>query len=131
MVRAIIPGIAADSQELVDGYHAADVFLLPSIHEPFGIVILEAWAAGLPVLASRVGGVPHFVEEGRDGLLFDPHDDASFLTAFRAIIGDRDRARGLADVGRSKACAQYDWDTVTGNLLKIYEEVVAEHPIRQ
>ncbi len=54
----IIPGIPSDSQDLVDAYHAADLFLLPSFHEPFGIVILEAWSAGLPVLASNVGGLP-------------------------------------------------------------------------
>ena len=71
----IIPGIPSDSSDLVDAYHAADIFLLPSIHEPFGIVILEAWSAGLPVIASRVGGIPHFLEDGQDGILFDPSDD--------------------------------------------------------
>lgn len=127
----IIPGIAADSQELVDAYHAADVFLLPSTHEPFGIVILEAWAAGLPVLASRIGGIPHFVEDGTDGLLFDPSDDKSFLDAFTTMMADTDRAQALAAAGCKKAREHYDWDTVTGSLLKIYEEVLAENSIRQ
>ena len=63
----VIDGLAAGSRELVDAFHGADIFLLPSIHEPFGIVILEAWAAGLPVVATRVGGIPSFVSNGEDG----------------------------------------------------------------
>ncbi len=123
----IVPGIASDSQALVDAYHAADVFLLPSLHEPFGIVILEAWSAGLPVLASNIGGIPHFVEDGVDGLLFDPEDDASLLRAFRDLCNDESLAPRLAQAGRAKACAEYDWDVITARLLKIYEEVIADN----
>ncbi|OGG44260.1 MAG: hypothetical protein A3F84_14875 [Candidatus Handelsmanbacteria bacterium RIFCSPLOWO2_12_FULL_64_10] len=126
----IIRGIDAASQELVDAYHAADVFLLPSVHEPFGIVILEAWAAGLPVIASRVGGIPSFVSEGRDGVLFRPNDEGEFLRALRGLMENRERMRALADAGREKARRQYGWDRITGRLSDIYEEVVRENPLR-
>lgn len=127
----VIPGIPSDSQELVDAYHAADVFLLPSFHEPFGIVILEAWSAGLPVLASEVGGISHFVEDGADGLLFDPHDDDSLVHAFQQLCADQALAQRLGGAGRAKVCSEYDWDVITCKLLSIYEEAVRESPFRQ
>lgn len=128
--RVTIAGGLA-GQELVDAYHAADLLLLPSIHEPFGIVILEAWAAGLPVLASRVGGVPAFVTEGRDGLLFAANDEGAFLRAFRALAMDREQSCALADAGRTKTREQYTWDRIAGRLAAIYEEVVHDHSLRK
>ena len=126
----IIPGIPSDSRELVDAYHAADVFLLPSLHEPFGIVILEAWSAGLPVLASNVGGIPHFVEDGIDGLLFDPSDDNSLVETFRQLNADEALAQRTAAAGRAKAYSEYDWDIITSKLLSVYEEVIRENSLR-
>ncbi len=126
----IIPGIPSDDQELVDAYHAADLFLLPSFHEPFGIVVLEAWSAGLPVIASNVGGVPHFVEDGTDGILFDPNDDSSLIQAYSRLAQDASLARRIADAGRIKARRDYDWTAITNKLLKIYEEVILENPLR-
>jgi len=127
----IVPGILSDSQELVDAFHAANVFLLPSIHEPFGIVILEAWCAGLPVLASRVGGIPHFVEDGQDGMLFDPAKPDSFLGAFRTFNALEDGGRRLAEAGKKKARAEYTWDAIAERLARIYEEVIREGVVRQ
>lgn len=127
----IVPGIPSDSSDLVDAYHAADVFLLSSFHEPFGIVILEAWSAGLPVLASNVGGLPHFVEDGTDGLLFDPNDDDSLVQVFRQLNADGALAQRLAEAGRAKVYSEYDWDVVTRKLVGIYEDVIRENPFRQ
>lgn len=123
-------GLSGTGQELVDAYHAADLLLLPSLHEPFGVVILEAWASGLPVVASRVGGIPSFVEDGRDGLLFAPDDERSCLEAFQKIIMATGLRTALASNGRKKAVESYSWDTVTRRLLKIYEEVIRENPVR-
>lgn len=127
----IIPGIPSDSPDLVNAYHAADIFLLPSRHEPFGIVILEAWSAGLPVLASNVGGIPHFVADGKDALLFDPNEDRTLVEAFRQIITDGALTHRLAEAGRAKACTKYDWDVITRKLMNIYEEVVHANSLRQ
>jgi len=122
----LIEGLPSDSQDLVDAYHAAEIFLLPSIHEPFGIVILEAWAAGRPVVAARIGGVPSFVEEKTDALLFDPGDEDALTARVRECLESPETARGLGEAGRRKARAEYDWDRVTRLLLELYEGLVRE-----
>lgn len=127
----LIGGLDAASQDLVDAYHAADLFLLPSQHEPFGIAILEAWAAGLPVIASRVGGIISLVSDGQDGALFEAGDEREFCQAFRALVQDGERLRALAAAGRAKARKQYGWEEVTRQLVEIYEGALRENPVRQ
>jgi len=111
------------SQELVDAYHAADLVLLPSIHEPFGIVTLEAWAARRAVVASRTGGIPFLVEDGRDGVLLDPADLGAWVRVTRNLLDDRLSREALAEAGRRKAASEYDWDRVTARLAALYEDV--------
>lgn len=120
-----------DSGELADAYHAADVFLLPSAHEPFGIVILEAWAAGLPVAASRVGGVPFFVVNGEDGLLFESDDVTGCVSAVRSLLKSPARAREIALAGQVKAREEYSWQRITDRLMEVYEEVTHASAICQ
>lgn len=127
----IIEGLPAGSRELVDAYHAADLFVLPSIHEPFGIVILEAWAAGRPVVASAVGGVPHFVANGEDGILFDPRDAHGLLEAFRTVSEHADTASRIARAGREKACTQYTWDVASDRLASLYAELIENEATRR
>jgi glycosyltransferase involved in cell wall biosynthesis len=126
----VVPGLPAQGPGVVDAYHAAEVFLLPSRHEPFGIVILEAWAAGLPVVASRVGGIPGFVADGADGCLVTPGDEPGFVAALEALLADPARSRGMAAAGQAKARERYAWEVVTDSLLTLYEDVLREHPRR-
>ena len=118
-----IEDLAPRSQDLVDAYHAADVVLLPSIHEPFGIVTLEAWAAGRPVVASRTGGVPFLVEDGVDGVLLDPSDTLGWVRTVRSLLGQPASRAELATAGYRKAAAEYDWDQITARLVTLYEDV--------
>lgn len=127
----VIRGLAGRSQELVDAYHAASLFVLPSIHEPFGIAILEAWASGLPVIASRVGGIPTFVEHGGDGMLFEADNEKSFIEAFQIVASSGELRAAIALAGHRKAREQYGWDKITRRLVDIYEEVLRENPLRK
>jgi glycosyltransferase involved in cell wall biosynthesis len=127
----LIRGLETSDPDLVNAYHAADLFLLPSVHEPFGIVILEAWAAGLPVVASNVGGVPSFVSDGANGCLFPPGDLPALLGVVRGMIASPDRRRQLAVSGRKKAVDEFGWDRITRRLVGIYEEAIRAHSLRK
>lgn len=122
----IIPGLPAEGQELVDAYHASDVFLLPSIHEPFGIVILEAWAAGVPVVASAIGGVPSFVTNGMSGLLVPSRDLEAMVASTNLILANPFARDTLAKGGYLKANRSFSWTQLTHRLVEVYRTVVDE-----
>ena len=117
-VGALKPG----SRELVAEYENADVFVLPSRHEPFGIVVLEAWAAGLPVVASNVGGLGRLcAAHPGAALTFDPGDGASFdkaLDAMSALVASGEAGR-IAEAGLD-AAREYDWSTLSERLVGFY-----------
>lgn len=118
----IILGLPGDSPELADAYHAADLFVLPSIHEPFGIVVLEAWAAGRAVVASRVGGLASLVQDGTTGVLVPPGDGAVLAREVIALLAAPDRCRALAEAGHATVLASYSWERITERLLEVYVE---------
>ncbi len=121
----IIPGLGADDERLIAAYQAAEVFVLPSLDEPFGIVVLEAWSAGIPVLASAVGGLKRLVRDGVNGLLFEPDNLTGLLDAYRTLehsgIGDQ-----LIANARREVHARYSWETVSARLAEFYGECVEE-----
>ena len=122
----VLPPFAHGSGELADAYAAADVFVLPSLHEPFGIVILEAWSAGCPVVATRVGGIPHFVEDGEDGLLVSSGDPEALYAAIRRVLEDGPLAGRLGASGFRKVESHFTWDRISSRLLELYESLVRE-----
>ncbi|UCC15664.1 MAG: glycosyltransferase family 4 protein [Gammaproteobacteria bacterium] len=123
----VIEGLAPDDPSLVEAYHAADVFCLPSMHEPFGIVILEAWAAGLPVVASRVGGIPSFVADGDDGLLVPPGDVHALAQSLKAVLRNFGLGASLGDSGRRRACREFDWSVIADRVLALYRDILRRH----
>ena len=120
----LIPGLEAGSSALVDAYHAANMFWLPSAHEPFGIVLLEAWAAGLPVVGAPVGGIPDLIEHGVDGLLADPHDQLHTVRAILSVLHDDGIGKRMGEAGGRKARSNYSWDHITARLADLYLELV-------
>jgi glycogen(starch) synthase len=107
----------ARTAELFKGCAA---FVLPSRHEPFGIVNLEAMAAARPVVASAVGGVPEFVEDGATGLLVPPEDSAALATAIGRLHEAPDLAAALGRRGRQRADA-FDWVRISDQYHDVYE----------
>ncbi|MGW2030698.1 glycogen synthase [Streptomyces sp. NPDC001811] len=107
--------------------HAA-VFACPSVYEPLGIVNLEAMACGTPVVASRVGGIPEVVDDGRTGLLVDADDDfePGLARALDTVLGDPDAARRMGEAGRARAVGEFGWDAVARRTAGLYEEILKQ-----
>ncbi|MFI8237110.1 glycogen synthase [Streptomyces sp. NPDC085866] len=107
--------------------HAA-VFVCPSVYEPLGIVNLEAMACGTPVVASRIGGIPEVVEDGRTGLLVDVDDDfeAGLARALDSVLGDRETARRMGEAGRERAVGEFGWAAVARRTTGLYEEILKQ-----
>ncbi|WP_371667880.1 glycogen synthase [Streptomyces sp. NBC_00289] len=105
--------------------HAA-AFVCPSVYEPLGIVNLEAMACGTPVVASRVGGIPEVVDDGRTGLLVPVDDDfeAGLARALDSVIGDPEGARRMGEAGRERAVGEFGWDAVARRTVRLYEEIL-------
>jgi glycosyltransferase involved in cell wall biosynthesis len=121
------PSVVAESTQHRDLLAALDVFVLPSRHEPFGIVILEAWAAGLPVIAAKVGGLQKLISHAEDGLHF-PSGDAPALTAALATLSsDPSYRHSLAAAGLAKVLRQYTWKAVAAQLELIYQTAESRH----
>ncbi|MGW2716735.1 glycogen synthase [Streptomyces sp. NPDC001492] len=107
--------------------HAA-AFVCPSVYEPLGIVNLEAMACGTPVVASRVGGIPEVVDDGRTGLLVDVDEDfeAGLARALDQVIGDPEAARRMGEAGRERAVGEFGWDAVARRTVRLYEEILKQ-----
>lgn len=107
--------------------HAA-AFVCPSVYEPLGIVNLEAMACGTPVVASRVGGIPEVVEDGRTGVLVDVDDDfePSLARALDRVLGDPEAARRMGEAGRRRAVEEFGWDAVARRTVRLYAEILKQ-----
>jgi N-acetyl-alpha-D-glucosaminyl L-malate synthase BshA len=102
----------------------ADLFLLPSASESFGLVALEAMACGVPVVASNVGGLPEVIEHGTTGYMFDVGDLDGMAEAGLCIIGDDDHRRSLPEASRALAEERFSARRVVPLYERYYEQVL-------
>ncbi|MEM8960076.1 MAG: glycosyltransferase family 4 protein [Acidobacteriota bacterium] len=118
---------------LPDLYRAADIFVLPAVHDPKGNVdglpnvILEGMASGLPVVASRISGIPLAVEEGTTGRLIEEGDVAGLTDALDELAGNPERAREMGQAGRRRAEAELTWDAVGRRYRAAYDQALTGH----
>ena len=111
--------------DLPDVLRGADVFLLPSETESFGLAALEAMASGVPVVASRVGGLPEVITDGETGLLCPVGDVAAMADACLALLGDDARAHQMALAARRRAESAFRPDAAVDRYLEIYRRALA------
>lgn len=126
----LLPALKNNDPALVDAHHACDAFVLPSMHEPFGIVVLEAWSAGKPVIVSKVGGLAALVRDGDTGLFIEPEspDAAAQLAAqIERLADDAALCRHLGGQGRAEAQDHYDWSRIGARQEEIYQLAEQHH----
>ena len=98
-----------------------DIFVLPSLYEGFGIAILEAMAAGRPVVATAVGGIPEVVVHGETGLLVPPGDPVALAAALHELLAHPERARALGARGRERAREKFHIESIVRQHETLYE----------
>ncbi|PRY49988.1 glycosyltransferase involved in cell wall biosynthesis [Geodermatophilus tzadiensis] len=107
-----------------------DVLVLPSAYEEMGSVLTEAMAAGLPVVASRVGGIPEVVRHGDTGLLVPPGDVDALAAALDRVTGDAALRARLAAGARARA-VDYSWPALAGRVAEVYDRVLGVPAVEQ
>ena len=105
----------------------ATVFAFPSEMDLSPNAVLEAMAAGVPVVALRVGAVGELVEHGVTGLLVEPHDDRALVAAIASLLSDPDRARQMGDAARARVRERFDARVSTASLLDVLAEARDRH----
>ncbi|MDT3395196.1 glycosyltransferase [Streptomyces sp. B1866] len=113
-------------EALVDALRTAAVLALPSRSEAesFGMALVEAMACGTPVVGSRVGGIPHVVDDGVTGLLVPPGDPAALAAACRRLLTDGGLADRLGAAGRERAVERYAWPGLTDRYLRMFHALL-------
>jgi D-inositol-3-phosphate glycosyltransferase len=110
---------AQEQRNLPYFYAAADVCVVPSFYESFGMVAIEAMACGLPVIASRAGGLQFTVQDGQNGLLVPPGDSIALAAALQQLLTDEEMRSRLSAGGRRSASA-YSWKRVAQGMTGVY-----------
>jgi len=104
------------SVEVSKFYQTASVFCMPTTVEPFGIVFLEAFAHGLPIVATNIGAIPDFVEQGRSGYMVDCNDAAQLANRLNELLADPARCAAFGIRGQALVGNRYTWAATTERL---------------
>jgi len=112
-----------DAAELATLVSTADLVVVPSLYEPFGLVALEAQLAGTPVAVSNTGGLAELVQPGRTGFRFTPESPAAIADAVRALVTDPAQARSMAARAQHRARSEFGWAAVARRTAEVYAEV--------
>jgi glycogen(starch) synthase len=116
-------GFVSD-KEVINLMASADALIVPSIYEPFGIVALEGMATGVPVVASKVGGLAEVIEHEKTGLFVYPRNIDSIAWGIDKILSDPDHARWLTENAKDKLHKAYSWEAVAMKTVEVYKKVV-------
>lgn len=129
--REITPGVAAGAvpefppPELVRAYRAADLFVMPSLLEGFSTALLEAMAAGLPVITTDAPGCGDFVRQGRDAVMVPAGEVAPLREALREMLRDAEARRSWAQIARARA-EEFSWERVVAGYRELYANLLRQ-----
>ncbi|HVH63908.1 MAG TPA: glycosyltransferase family 4 protein [Candidatus Dormibacteraeota bacterium] len=113
-----------DDQTKWDALEAAEVVALPSQHEAFGRVFLEAWSKGKPVIGPRIPAVTDVITGGKNGLLVDPASPGELARALQHVLTDQQFAAALGAAGRQEVAERFSWDAVVDRVEAVYGQLL-------
>ncbi len=119
--RVHIVGYVPD-ELLVPFYQQAELFVLPSIFEPFGMTTIEAMACGKPVVASKFGGIRNVISSGENGLLIDPSHLNEFADAMIRLLNDQQLAENMGKKGNKIIHRHFGWEAIAEKHIAFYEQ---------
>jgi glycosyltransferase involved in cell wall biosynthesis len=108
-------------------YRVADVFVAPSLYEPFGIVALEAMASQAPIVVSDVGGLREIVEHDRTGVTVHPNNSGSLAWGILRVLENKVYSRRISRNGYNKITTEYNWNTIAEQTKKVYLRILSEY----
>jgi glycosyltransferase involved in cell wall biosynthesis len=111
--------------DLADWLGGLDILVHPADMEGLGIALLQAAAAGLPIVASRAGGMPEIVHDGETGILVPPGDVAALTAAILRLLGDSGLRERLGAAGRALVLGEFSVDAMCAGNLAVYRRVLA------
>jgi glycogen(starch) synthase len=109
-----------DEEEKRDAYAACDVFALPSRADTLGLVFLEAWYCGKPVIGARAGGIPDLIRENEDGLLVEFGQPEELAAAIGRLLSEADSRRRLGEAGRERVIKDFTWEQMAAQVREAY-----------
>jgi glycosyltransferase involved in cell wall biosynthesis len=111
--------------KLIPLFAQASLLVLPSLMETAPNVVAEALVAGVPLVASAVGGIPEMLAQGASGVLVQPGSEESLAEGIAQVLSDPDRAMAVAAVAKEKALRDFDIEIETNELVDVYQQVIA------
>jgi len=112
------------ADEMPARYDDATVAVLPALEEAFGLPLAEAMAAGVPTVASHVGGMPEIAVEGETGFLVPPGDARALAQALERVLADAELARRMGEAGRARAVERFSWDVITDATVVLHRQLL-------
>ncbi len=116
----------SDQENIKQLYASADIFVLPSFKETFGIVFLEAMHYGLPIITTNVSAMPELIEEGKNGFLVPLADSQALAEAISTLIENLDLSKQMGEAGRKKVADSYYWEQSGFKFVAILESLKRE-----
>lgn len=113
-------------EEKRDAFDACDLFVMPSRYDSFGIVYLEAWRCGKPVIGAKVGAIPEVIEEGEDGLLVEFGHVEQLISKTLYLLKNPDLCKRMGETGKRKVAEKYNWQKNIGKIEEVFEGVKTE-----
>jgi len=113
-------------EEKREAFDACDLFVMPSRYDSFGIVYLEAWRCGKPVIGAKVGAIPEVIEEGKDGLLVEFGEVDQLVSAIISLLNHPDLVKEMGETGRKKVIDRFNWQKNIGKIEEVFKGAKVE-----